>query len=244
VLDSRPPPENVGPFAAPWGPITTRTLPVAGVGPVPANATEVVLNMTVTGASAQSFLTVWPSVQSRPTASNLNFAAGQTVANLVVVKVGAGGGVSIYNNSGTVHVIADVVGYFAPGGATFTPINPRRVLDSRPGPDNEGPYATPWGPGQTREIVVGLGDGGTTGVPLDADAVVLNLTAVAPSAETFLTVFPAGATRPTASNLNVRAGKVVPNLVMVPLGTDGKLAIYNNSGFADVIADVVGFYRS
>ena len=68
--------------------------------------------MTVTGATADSHLTVWPAGVGKPVASNLNWKAGQTVPNLVVVKVGQNGGVSFFNNSGNVHVIADVVGWY------------------------------------------------------------------------------------------------------------------------------------
>ena len=56
-------------------------------------------------------MTVHPGGEARPTASNLNYVAGQTIPNLVVAKVGAGGIVSIYTSAST-HLIADVVGYF------------------------------------------------------------------------------------------------------------------------------------
>jgi len=55
---------------------------------------------------------VWPAGVGMPLASNLNFTAGQTVPNLVVVKLGTGGNINIFNNAGWVHVIGDVVGYF------------------------------------------------------------------------------------------------------------------------------------
>ena len=96
------------------GPVGTSpfTLPLAGRAGVPANgATAVVLNLTVTETSTPSHLTVWPAGQPQPTASNVNFVAGQTVANLVVVKLGAGGAVSIANNAGTTQVVADVAGW-------------------------------------------------------------------------------------------------------------------------------------
>ena len=76
------------------------------------NASAVVLNVTATQPSDAGHLTVWPAGQPRPSASNLNVAAGQTVPNLVIAKVGTGGQVSIYNNSGSTHVIANVLGYF------------------------------------------------------------------------------------------------------------------------------------
>ena len=74
--------------------------------------TAVVLNVTVTGPTAPSYLTVWPDQTSQPLASDLNFVGGQTIPNLVVVKVGANGKVNFYNAGGSTHVIADVVGWF------------------------------------------------------------------------------------------------------------------------------------
>lgn len=74
--------------------------------------TAVVLNVTVTQPSSFGFLTVYPDSQGQPLASNLNWVAGQTVANLVIVPV-VNGNVDFYNGStGTVHVIADLAGYF------------------------------------------------------------------------------------------------------------------------------------
>jgi hypothetical protein len=76
----------------------------------------VVLNTTATAATRSSFLTVFPSGGARPLASNLNFGAGQNVPNLVVARVGANGEVSIYNNQGTVNVVADVEGWYVSPG--------------------------------------------------------------------------------------------------------------------------------
>jgi hypothetical protein len=72
-----------------------------------------VLNVTVTGASEASWIAVWPTGQPRPLASSLNMAADQTIPNLVIAKVGTGGKVSLYNDAGSTHLIADVAGCFA-----------------------------------------------------------------------------------------------------------------------------------
>ena len=78
-----------------------------------ATASAVALNVTVTGPTAPSHLTIWPTGQAMPTASNLNFVAGQTVPNHVVVKLGSGGSLNVLNNSGNAHVIVDVVGWYS-----------------------------------------------------------------------------------------------------------------------------------
>ena len=106
ILDTR--------SGAPLGNAGTVVQAVTGVGGVPASGVSaVVLNVTVTGPTAPSFLTVYPNGAPRPIASNLNYVAGQTVPNLVIAKVGADGKVAIYNHAGSAHVIFDVVGWYS-----------------------------------------------------------------------------------------------------------------------------------
>ena len=111
VLDTR---AGSSASAGPVGPGATVDLAVAGRGGVPeAGVSAVVLNVTVAEPTATTYLTLFPSGALRPLASNLNATPGQTVANLVVAKVGAGGKVSLYNDAGTAHVVADVVGWYS-----------------------------------------------------------------------------------------------------------------------------------
>src|SRR5690606_18726718 len=116
------------------GPGATLDVVIAGAAgsPVPGNATAVVLNLTVTGPTAGSYITAFPAGSNRPTAANLVVVPGQTVPNLVTVKVGAGGAVSLFNAAGSTHLVADVFGYYTTlGGHGFTPLAPSRILDSR-----------------------------------------------------------------------------------------------------------------
>jgi uncharacterized protein (DUF1501 family) len=87
-------------------------LQVAGVGGVAPDATAVILNVTATDTTAGTFVTVFPNGVSRPNASSLNVAAGDTMANLVIAKVGANRSVRLYNHTGAVNLVADVTGYF------------------------------------------------------------------------------------------------------------------------------------
>ena len=240
VLDTR---NGAGVAAGAVGPEGTINLKVTGVGGVPASGvTAVALNMTVTNASGPaSFLTVWPRGAPRPLASNLNFSAGVSVPNLVMASVGPDGNVSIFNHRGTVDVVADVQGWYSntagAGGSSYVPVNPARVLDTRAG---TGAAAAQVGPGGTIE----LGVTGVGGVPAGGvAAVVLNMTVDRASGpESFLTVWPAGSPRPTASNLNFTTGPASTNLVVAQVGADGKVAIFNNTGSTDVIADVAGWF--
>jgi len=98
------------------GSASSLNVTVTGRGGVPATGVgAVVLNVTATGPTSTSYLSVWPAGEARPNASNLNVVAGQTVPNLVIAKVGANGQVSVYNNAGSTHVVVDVAGWFPAG---------------------------------------------------------------------------------------------------------------------------------
>jgi uncharacterized protein (DUF1501 family) len=211
-------------------------LQVAGRGGVSGHPEAVVLNVTVTGPTAGSYLTVWPSGEPRPYASSVNMAPGQTVPNMVMTRVGANGMVSIYNNAGSTHLIVDVLGCFdGDSSGRYVALTPRRVLDSR---DGTGAPLAPVGQAPIEVTLLGRG-----GVPSDGvSGVMLNVTAVAPTANTYVTVYPGGTERPTASNLNVSAGQVIPNMVLARLGPAGTVLMYNNAGNIDLVADVVGYF--
>ncbi|HEV2089338.1 MAG TPA: VCBS repeat-containing protein, partial [Cryptosporangiaceae bacterium] len=238
VLDTR---SGVGAPTAKLGPASALGLQVTGRGGVPASGVSaIVLNVTATDPTAVSFLTAWPSGDARPVASNLNYVPGQTVANLVVVKVGAGGRIDLFNNAGATNVVADVAGWYgdsAPsGGGAFTPLTPARILDTRAA---VGAPATRLGAAGT----LGLQVAGRGGVPAaGVSAVVLNVTVTEPSATSFLTAWPNGEVRPLASNLNYGPGQTVPNLVVVKVGASGKVDLFNNAGATHVVADVAGWY--
>ena len=226
------------------GPGASRNVLVTGQGPVPpSSVSAVVMNVTVTNTTAASYLTVWPTGLPRPTASNLNWVAGQTVPNLIEVAVGQSGQVSLYNASGSADVIFDVAGYVTTPSTTpttiglYNPVVPYRVLDTRIG---LGAPQAQLCANQTISVKIA----GTLNVPsTGVAAVALNITAtntvVAPS---YLTVYPTGDTRPTASNLNFKPGQTVANRVIVKLGTGGSIDFFDLAGHTDVIADVAGWF--
>ena len=213
-------------------------LTVVGRGNVPASGVDsVVLNVTVTGASTSSYVTVWPTGEQRPVASSVNVTAGKTVPNLVVAKVGAGGQVSLFNFAGTTHLIVDVLGWF-PTGGSFASLTPSRILETRAGePGYLG--GTSLAAGETRALQVT--DRG--GVPaFGVEAVAVNVTVTGPSSESYLSVFPDGGNRPNASNLNFVAGQTTANLVVAKLSPTGAISIFNFAGSAHVIVDVLGWF--
>ncbi len=223
------------------GAVTTMTV-VARGGVPPTGVGAVALNVTATEPTTASFLTVWPTGAPRPLASNLNFTAGQTVANAVITKVGADGTISIFNNSGAVHVVVDVVGWF-PDNQSYVGVTPARLADTRNSPTIDGRFSNTGPRGQANVADVTVVN--RAGVPASGvGAVALNVTATDPTTASFLTVWPTGAGRPTASNLNFVPGQTVPNMVIAKVGAGGQVSIYNNSGNVDVVVDVLGWFPS
>ena len=105
---------------------------VRGVNGVPAEAIAVAINLTAVDATAPTYVTAWPGGQTQPTTSNLNPVPGVAVPNLAIVRLGISGDVNFYNNAGTVHLLADVVGYFRDGTSVgMAPLAPERLLDTR-----------------------------------------------------------------------------------------------------------------
>jgi alpha-tubulin suppressor-like RCC1 family protein len=225
VLDTR---DGTGGTTGPVGPGGTITLDLSAQ--VPATATAIVLNVTGVNPTAPTFVTVFPAGVTRPTASNLNLVPGDTRPNQVTVSLSADRRVSLYNNAGNTHLVADLGGYYGTGaGAKFTALPPNRVLDTRE-------LLAPIGAGASR--VVNL----STSIPASATAVTFNLTATEATAATFLTAWPTGAARPTASNVNIGPADTRPNLVTVAVGANRQVSLFNNAGNTHVIVDVTGFY--
>ncbi len=239
VLDTR---NGIGAPAKKVGPKSITTLKVRGVAGVPADASVVALNVTIDQPSVATFLTVSPTgPQPVPTASNLNAHAGDVHAALVLARIGADGSVRIANENGEANLIADVVGFGSPtvkGG--FEARTPSRVLDTRIGLGMANPAASaPIGANTVLDLPL-------TGVPPNATAVVMNVTATGATQPTFLTAYAANgaapdAGRPDTSTVNVRPKQDTANLAIVPLGIGNVVRFYNSTGDTHLIADVFGF---
>jgi surface antigen len=207
-------------------------LVVAGRGGVPSSGVAaVVLNVTATSTIGAGFVTVFPTGAIRPTASSLNFAKAQTIANQVIAKVGAGGAVSLYTSAGA-QLIADVAGYY-PTGSGYVALSPTRILDTRTG---TGAAKAKVAAGGTVPLTVT----GIASVPTTAAAVVLNVTVTGPAGAGYVTAYPAGTSRPTASNVNYRAGQTIAGMVIAKVGASGKVNLYTSAS-AHLVADVVGW---
>ncbi|MDQ2846866.1 MAG: transglycosylase SLT domain-containing protein [Actinomycetota bacterium] len=198
--------------------------------------------MTATAPTAAGYLTMYPDGKVRPAGSNLNFRAGQTVPNLVVVPVASDGRIQVFNGSGgTVHVVADVAGYYLAGAPTvkgaFQELSPTRLLDTRSG---LGAARSPVSRNDALALQV-TSAGGILGRGISAIA--LNVTVTNARGTGWMAAYPSGQRQPQTSNLQFVPGQTVANLVVVPVGADGKVVLANgSSGAVDVIADIVGVF--
>ncbi|MFZ0920585.1 MAG: IPT/TIG domain-containing protein [Candidatus Dormiibacterota bacterium] len=259
----------------------TRTLQVTGVtglagGPdqVPVTATAIVMNVTAVSSSTGGLLTIYPAGTALPRASNLNFSAGTATPNLVTVTLGQTSAaspnwaVNIFNPIGSLNVVADVEGYFAPNASgdpagEFHSMSPLRVCDTRTSQPangcNQG-AGHRLGPNSVVKVNVSGIPSGVSGAPSSipsdgtAQAAVLNLTAIGGTMQTYLSVFPSLANgscpdTSTTSTINLNGGAKA-NRVLVSLGPDTSggpatdVCVYNAAGSIDFVLDANGWFGS
>ena len=199
---------------------------------VASTTASVVLNVTAVAPDATGFVTAYPCDRPRPTTSNLNFTAGDTVPNLVVVKLGVDRTVCLYTEA-TTHLLADLTGTFEnEGGARGKAVVPTRILDTRTAIGVPAAGKMPAGQVLTLQVA-GRGNVPATG----ATAATLNVTAADPNEGGYLTVWPCDRPQPTASSLNFTTGDVVPNLVTTRLSPTGTVCMVSTAA-THLLADV------
>ena len=222
VLDTR----------AAGGPVTAVTVQVGpGLPGVDlSGVAAVLLNVTVVNASGAGYVTVGGGSGT----SNGNYIAGAASATLALVRVGSGGTVAV-STSARANVVVDVQGYVttpeAATDASFTPVAPVRVADSR---TRQG--LVPFVGASTQTLAVRS----RAGIPADATAVIANVTIAGATTSTYITAWGGGA-RPAVSTVNAGAGQIVANRALIPLGSDGDATFANAGGTTNVVVDVVGY---
>jgi PKD repeat protein len=207
----------------------TRTISVLGRPGVPGDATAAVINITSSEPLAAGFFTVFPCGVATPNTSNLNYVAGQTVANAATVPLGAGGTICVYS-AATTDLVVDLNGIYSPtmGDGSMHSMTPERLFDSREA-------GAKLAAGSMKEITLV----GRPGVPDGSTVVELTVTATNPEAVGFITVYPCGTSVPYVSNLNYAAGMTVANAATVSIGVGGKVCIYTSTT-TDVVVDLNG----
>jgi hypothetical protein len=212
------------------------TLQIPSVGGVSPADSAVVVNVTVTGPAARGALTVFNQSGAGAATSNINFGAGQTIANMVTIEP-INGAIMFQNNSGgSVQVFADLEGYYSSSGSGFQGVAPVRVLDTRNGTGitAAGPVAAH---GTLRLNLSGR-------LPAGAAAAVLNLTVTQPRDNGLIVAYADGQPLPGTSNLNFGPGQTVPNQVIVPLTNDIADFYNESSGTVQLVGDLAGYYAA
>lgn len=122
----------------------------------------------------------------------------------------------------------------------YVPVTPCRLIDTR---FDIGPITVALGPNSTTTAVL---TGATVGQCINvlpaATSLNVNITAVNPTENTFITVFPAGSTMPVASSLNPRANSVTGNEVNITLPVDDRVSFFNRVGTVEIVVDLLGYY--
>ncbi|MEY9965713.1 hypothetical protein ABIA33_003759 [Streptacidiphilus sp. MAP12-16] len=228
---------------------TELRLPLTGRVSMPADAVAAVLDVTVANPGSTGFVTAYPAGRARPTASNLNFAKGETTTSQVVVQLGTNGSIMLGDGWTRYPLVADLVGYYVPmqGAQAWSAMPmaqvrplfttaPTRILDTRTTTGVTKP--APIGPGGVLRVQVT----GVDGLPQGLTYALVNLTAPNTTTSGYLTAYADGASRSGTSNLTLTPGQTTSNLVLIPVGADGAVDIFNHSNGTDVIADVEGYY--
>ena len=237
ILDTR---KGLGAEEAPVGADKTLVLKVGGANGIPTGITAVALNLTVTDAKANGYITAYyDGDPTRPDVSNVNFGAGRNVANFAVVSVGPDGEIDLYNGSGaTVDLVADVSGYFSQTTSDgYTSLGtPTRFLDTSTA---TGGHPSPVAAGSTVTLAVG----GEHGVPTGVSAIAANITVANVTGNGYVSAWPAGTGQPAVSNVNFTTGEVLANAAIIRVGSNGDIDLaYNGAGSIRLIVDVYGYY--
>ena len=202
-----------------------RTFQVTGRGGVPAGAVAVTGNLTVTEQSAPGYIYLGPNPLPNPPSSTLNFPLYDNRANGVTVALSPTGALSatyVASGGGSTHLVFDVTGYFVPStsGATYFPVTPSRLLDSRTGNGLAGEVPAPVTAGVPLTVLIS----GRGGVPTNAVAVTGNLTVTEQSQIGYVFLGPDPVAAPTSSTLNFPLHDNRANGVTVALGPGGTLS--------------------
>ena len=240
------------------------TVTGTGANAIPSDGTAeaAVLNLTAVAGSASAYLTVYPTSSSGtcPTSSStstINVVAGATQANRVFVKLGPGPSgpntaVCVEVSVGKINVLLDANGWFGATGAAagfqYQAILPSRICDTRKASVGCTTGAIGAGTAAARLVHV-AGEGGVPSIASGTvvQAVIANMTAVQPTQNTYLVAYPAGTTT-GASDINLGAGAVLPNLIVVQLSTtaganDGAIDILNAVGTVNAVIDIEGWFQ-
>jgi hypothetical protein len=223
----------------PIGPGVITRVRIQGVAGLPASGiSAVTVILSVLNPAAAGSLSVFPSGTRWPGPATMSFAAASTQQNTVTAQLGGDGAVSVRNNAGSaVHLVADVVGYYAAGPAVpggYRPVPLHRIFDTRAAGSH------PLASGATASVPV-TRRGAVPASNVSAGAV--NLTVLSPAGTGSISVFPAGTAWDTSATVSFTAGRTEQSMLTAQLGTGGAFLVRNNTGTAvQLVIDIAGYY--
>lgn len=211
---------------------------------VPSSARGASMNLAVASASGEGGIRAYPANIPVPLASALNFRPpGVPLANglLAGLAIGTAQLGLVLDAAQTAQVVVDVSGYFD-GSAplAYHPIRPCRAVDTRQSDWGERRLVS----GERTDVQVR----GNCGVPMGAQAAMINLTVVAPDGEGFVAAFPSDlASAPTISTINFTSGETAIGngaVVALSLSNSRDLALHPflATGGAHLVIDILGYF--
>ena len=231
-----------GPFGGPQisgGTSRDFVIPDSACG-VPATAQAYSLNVAVVPAGSLGYLTLWPSGQPQPLASNLNSLDGRIKSNAVILPAGTAGAIRVFASNST-DVVLDIDGYFVPASdptaLAFYPLTPCRIADTRKPTAPLGGPSMPGGQSRTFPVL----SASTCNIPASAQAYSLNFAVVPAGSLGYLTVWPTGQTKPLVSTLNALTGTITANGAIVPAGTSGSIDVFASDA-TNLVIDINGYF--
>lgn len=205
---------------------TVTAVKVAGVDGVPADAVAAALTITAVHPRQAGYVTAYACGTERPTVSNLNHRASQTVAASTIVPIGADGTVCLYQSSAG-HLVVDLNGV-VDAASGFIGLTPQRAIDTRGGPP----------PMPDTVVTAHLAD--LVGAPAAPFLAVVNLTGIA-SRDGLVRVFTCGTYVPPTPSRPIEAGRAQGISTIVATDAHGDVCLHATGG-VHMVLDVVGAF--
>lgn len=231
----------------PWPPGAVRW-GIVNFGEANPRVRALALNVTAVSPSGSGYLTAFQGDPNHiPATSSLNYTAGQATPNMVIVPTSLcltdcsdpnTPIFGLYNSrTASTQVIVDLVGYYDDNstgqGLRFSPVTPQRIVDSR-----SSLGAAPLTKDTERTVTLPENLAG-----IDTYGIVGNVTAVRPTANTYVSLWQTGDARPNVSNLNATAQAIVANMAMFSLDQNYRFNAYNRAGTTHLLVDVTGTFE-
>ena len=202
---------------------------------LPTGAIAAAVTITAIGYEHESYITVWPTGQPRPTTSISNPHPGAIATNSTIVPLGPGNQITLYDGpyGGQADIVVDVTGAFVPAATS---------LDGRVTPLPTATRAL-----DTRTTGTPLPEAGTTTAPLagiipdNATGAIISLT-ITDAPVGYFTAW-ATSNRTATSTVNSdgpTTGAKASGAIFLPIDTNRTVNIYAQNG-GHVIVDVLGY---